>query len=250
MGDPILNGQAATQSEAKFLQANYRQRGARWCAAKLGRTVSSVYYLACKLDLQLHRKWLTDAQIRSAIRKLHPKGYSDSEIVAWLVETYQTVTDRHRIMRIRNELGLPINRFSFRQRQRVASKTREQLQKIGFDTLAQYRIEQWNSWKRDLGWPESLTVRAVQALEVFWQLGPAVPMTRLQLCQLMGISNPTRTCPKSNAKGGTVLAELVRAGFLVCHYRGVQGRGSKCCNFYYLKHGVKPSGSRKQQPKA
>lgn len=245
-----------TKREISIVVEHYHAKGADWCSRATGRTASSVYQLADRLGLMKRHNFLTESQIIKAIKLLHPKGYSDSEVKTWLEKKHKKGTDRHRIGRIRRSLGLLPNTLSKRRRSLVAKRTKAQLEAAGLESLSSLRINQWNKWKRSLGWPEELTVRAVQSLEAFWQLGPGVPVTRLQLCRLIGYRPRKRTDPPSNAKGGTVMAELTRAGFIAASRRGVPGkvsgkrdhRGKPVpVTFYYLKHGVKPDGNRIKQ---
>jgi hypothetical protein len=214
---------AWTRREITIVVKNYRTRGAAWCSRATGRTVSSVYQIAKVWNLSSKRDCLTDNQILSALKKLHPKGYTDSDIAQWLRSKYNKLVNRHRIGLLRKTLGLGSNKSSDRSRKRVARQTKRQLAAVGWASLSQARVESLNAWKRSLGWPEHLSMRSVQALEAFWQLGPGVPITRLQLCELMGVVPRKRTCPASNAAGGTVMAELQRAGFIESVRRGVPG---------------------------
>lgn len=210
----------------------------------LERSESSIRGRACKLGLTQPR--VSDRAIVDALREFHP-GWSDSEVARHLAQTGRV--DRHRVGVIRRSLGLPDYVGSDHHRRRVAAKTREQLDRAGLESLAQVRCDRFAQWKRSLGWPESLTVRAVQALELFYRRGP---MTRMQLCAAMGIDKKRRlkrTEPTSNAKGGTVLAELQRAGLLMRLPKQV--RSGTCRNgvvrkvdLYLLNPGVEPSEQR------
>jgi hypothetical protein len=242
-----------TQEELSFVAEHYQARGCEYCAKQLGKSTSAVYNQAFARDFGKRQQFIPTKDVIAAIKKLHPKGYTDAAIAAWLRNRHSTPVERHRINRLRESLGLKSNKNSDLRRKQVAAKTREQLKQSGCSSLAEYRVRIWNQWKRELGWPEDLTVRAVQALEVFYSLGHGIPITRLDLCKAMGIESKSRTDPKSNAKGGTVLAELIRAGFIGSVHRGVPGaisgkRGAKgtqvAVDFYYLKHGVEPSGTR------
>ncbi|MEO1527593.1 MAG: hypothetical protein AAFX06_19360 [Planctomycetota bacterium] len=240
--------------EDEFLRRYYRSDeidiGTIEC--DLERSRSSIYQRAKRLGLVQTRKCASDTEILDAIEQRHPDGWSDSEIASELGRRLGCRVNRHRVGRIRQRLGLPTNRDSEHYRKRVAAKTRDQLTAAGLPSLGQLRVERFNEWKRSLGWPTSLTVRAVQALELFYQHGP---MTRLQLCSLMGIDEETarqaRTEPKSNAKGGTVLAELQRASFLTRLPKQVRrGRdrrgGVKTVDLYLLKPGVEPNHEQRQ----
>lgn len=200
-----------TAEEDAFLIKYYPDRTCRWCAGLLQRNIGSVYAHAAALGLNEKRIVLNDRELIAALERYHPQGWSDSEIVAQLLKDTGIKTDRHRLSELRRSMGMGDNTRSTHRRQQVAAKTRQQLDAAGMLTLAEYRNEQYNQWKRELGWPDTLTVRAVQAAELLKRHGP---MTRVQLCLAMGVKPTERTQPKSNARGGTVLAELARAGIV------------------------------------
>lgn len=250
-----------------ILLSHYKDRGTKWCAEQLDRTRQAVSHRAAKLGLTDQPKFATDDELLAFINELHPLGYTDAEIKHSASERYVCNVDRHRVGILRRGLGLQANVHSERSRQRVAAKTREQLESAGLSSLAKVRNERWNQWKRDLGWPEELTVRAVQALELFYHHGQ---LTRIQLCQLMGVSSKARTAPKSNARGGTVLGELARAGLIGRLSKAIAIRGdvelhqqpcenskrrkraneTKYIDLYFLNPGVKPNGETRKHPEA
>lgn len=200
-----------TDAERATINAQYGTRPASEIAAELGRPLHSIYNMAHKLDRVQRRLCASDDQIVATLRELHPQGYSDSEIMATMEQRFGIAVDRHRIGEIRRRLGLASNKNSVRHRARVSAKTREQLAAAGKESLAQLRLDRWNEWKRSKGWPEHLTVRAVQAMELFYRHGA---LTRVQLCLMLGVDPKKRTAPISNGPGGTVLAELQRAGLI------------------------------------
>jgi hypothetical protein len=256
-----------TPAEDAFMQSHYRQLRAKQCAEQLGRTLGSVYRRAAKLGLAEQPKFAQDDELIAVIRELHPLGYSDTEKARVASDRFGCSVDRHRVSDLRRGLGLQTNKQSERFRERVAEKTREQLQEAGLCSLADLRKQRFDQWKRDLGWPEELTVRAVQAIELFYRHGP---LTRIQLCELMGVSAKKRTAPNSNAPGGTVLGELARAGLIGRLRKAVAIAGdvelhqqpcknSKCrrranetkyIDLYFLNHGVKPSGKTRKHVEA
>lgn len=263
-----MNGKAWTAAEDRYLKRNYRQ-GARHCATHLGRSVCSVYQRANNLKLTKPMLFLKDERLHAAVEQWHPLGWSDTEISEALERETKIPVDRHRISKIRKSLGLPENKCSSHQRERVAAKTREQLTRSGHPSLAAVRGERWNQWKREQGWPDDLTrgltIRAVQALEMFYHHGP---LTRVQLCVLMGVSPKKRVAPTSNAKGGTVLAELQAAGLITRLPKAVQvpfdlqlhmdpspskprktnrNIRSKWIDLYFLNPGVKKNDERQTQ---
>lgn len=206
-----MNGRPWTESECERIRSEYGTVPTGQLAASLGRPLSSVYQMAHKLGRVQRRDCASDQQIIDALHELNPQGYSDTEIMGILEQRLDKAVDRHRIGEIRRKIGLPLNKVTDRLRERVRQNTRKQLAAAGRQTLAELRIDRWQQWKRQLGWPDHLTVRAVQAMEMFYRHGA---LTRVELCHLLGVSSRKRTAPISNAPGGTVLAELQRAGLI------------------------------------
>ncbi len=252
-----------TDEELEFLRQNYRTLSGAELSRRLDRSKSSIYQAANKLGLVETMIFVPTAAIESKIKEFHPQGFTDTEIAKILADEHGCGVDRHRVTSIRHSLGLSHNAYSTHRRNQVRKKTREQLEKADLPTLAAVRVARFNQWKRDLGWPESLTIRAVQAIEMFYQHGP---LTRVQLCALMGVSSKKRTAPTSNAKGGTVLAELAAAGLISRAAKSVQvpfnlklhddpcrsrertstrNIRTKSISLYFLNPGVEPSEHRK-----
>lgn len=243
-----MSGRKFTNSEDKFIRDHYRKMVVAEIARRLNRSERSVYQHAKFLGLSNARICLTDNQIEDGIRRYFPQGMSDSEIKSVLEMETGILVNRHRIGELRRKLNLPTNRFSDRVRQRVAEKTRAQLKSASVSSLAALRYRRFQEFKSELGWPEGLTIRAVQALEMFWQHGP---LTRKQLCALMGVSSRKRTAPVSNAKGGTVLAELAAEGLIARMPKrikdGMTKNGKpKMVSLYLLNPGVKPNGRKER----
>lgn len=243
-----------TADEEAYLREHYGHSPSAEIAKHLNRNVGKVYNKALKLGLMKPRNCATDEQIIAAVRELHPKGYVDQEIAEVVAKRISCEgVDRHRVGRLRQSLGLPVNKTSPRQRAKVAVATRKQLDNAGLESMAELRRARWDDWKRNLGWPDSLTVRAVQSLEMFYRHGP---LTRVQLCQLLGVSSKKRTAPISNAPGGTVLAELTRAGLISSCVKAVPLRGqakggkTKVVNLYFLNPGVEPNHEQRQRSTA
>ncbi|MFO0939855.1 MAG: hypothetical protein U0930_03730 [Pirellulales bacterium] len=163
-----MNGEPFSDEQKEFIKANYRTKGCRWVAGQLGRTLRSVYSQVSSMGFTEHREFLTDDVIIAAIQELHPQGRTDPDVVKHLYQQHGLTTDRHRVGKLRRRLGLESNACSDHRRRQVSEKTKLQLQSAGFSQLCDLRIAQWNEWKRSLGWPDSLTVRSVQALECFW----------------------------------------------------------------------------------
>lgn len=257
-----------TEEESQFLRTYYRQRGARWCAGLIQREIKAVYAQANKLGLAKSMIFVSDADLCDAIKRLYPQGWSDAEIAGHVATSTGIAVDRHRVGQLRRSMGFTVsNALSEHRRSRVAARTREQVAAAGLSSLADVRTSRWNAWKRKLGWPEHLSVRAVQALELFYAHGN---LTRVQLCQLLGVSSRKRTAPISNHPGGTVLAELQQAGLITRLPKAVKIDGSvqlhdnpcqnskhrkranrvKYIDLYFLNLGVAPNGEARKHTAA
>jgi len=243
-----------TDKQRSVLKQNYRERGAPWCAKRLKRTVRQVYMQAVRLGLNQKRRSATDAQVIAGIRKRHRAGWSDNEIRRELTAKTGRTVDRHRVGRLRRKLGLPNNRRSEHSRKRVGRRTMVAVREAGCDSLAEVRNNRWNQWKREKGWPEHLSIRAVQALELFRHHRQ---LTRAQLCVLMGVSSAKRTAPISR-RYGTVLAELQAEGLVTRLPKAIRVAGDlrlhgeapdpskrksrfKYIDLYFLNAGVEPN---------
>jgi len=257
-----MSGQPYSPEDENFLREYYPQRGCRWCAGLMHRSMRSVYNKAYQMGIVKPLRALSTEDVTAVLRELHPLGYSDREIADECTRRYRLQTDRHRIGYIRSKLGLGSNAASPRRRQLVSARTKQQLSEAGLNQLCDLRNEQFAKWKRDLGWPQELSIRAVQALELFYRHGS---LTRAQLCDLMGIVPKKRYAPASN-RGGSVLAELAAAGFITqlpkaiavpfdtklhldkqCKPRiSERTIRTKHISLYILNPGVKPNDTRTQ----
>jgi hypothetical protein len=122
-------------------------------------------------------------------------------------------------------------------RQKVAEKTRQQLQRAGLPSIGHLRVEAFKKYARDHGWPEDLQVREVQILNAMWDRGP---MTRREIAAAIGMPwKGTRKSLMGNRIGGSYLATLMRRGMVVNLGRivkhpdagkgGRAGQGKNCC---------------------
>lgn len=250
-----------TEHEEMYLREWYLRKPTAELSRHLQRTDRAIFGHAHKLGLVGQR--VSRATVREALLRLHPLGYSDNEIARELKAETGLAVDRHGVSAMRKKLKLPSNKNSARQRARVAASTRKQLQAAGLKSMAELRKQKWRATRKNLGWPDSLSIRAVQALELFWR---HKTLTRLQLCKLMGVSSSKRTAPICNRPGGTVLAELVAAGFVTrlpravkvpADFRssdelkpsrprtGTRTNKHKYIDLYFLSPGVTPNASRR-----
>lgn len=208
-------------------------------AAELGRTTHAVYNRALELGVVTRRRVVSDLQIRQAIGRYYPLGYSDAEIAQCLRKETGLPADRHRVGRMRRHMQLGNTRLTEYQRGRVRNKTNEVLAAKGWQSLAHVRSARHREFIRGLGWPESLSLRSAMVATLLWQRGP---MTRLEICAAMGLQNPHRTDPKSNRQGGTAMAELIRAGIVVGLQKAKRGDGrGRAVNVYLIAPGVVPN---------
>lgn len=242
----MMPGKLWQDNEDAYLRDCYGKEPVAVTASNLNRTLKSVYQRATLLGFQEKRCTLSESQVRELLTELHPQGYSDAEIRQVAIDRFGMRVERHRIGRVRRDMRLPTNTASERRRSQIADRTRQQIAKAGLNTIGDLRRLAFDKWKRDHGWPDHLTMRAAMAAELFYRRGP---MTRAQLCHALGLPAEAvkcRTQPKSNAKGGTVMAELMRAGLLMCLPRQVRSGfdhrgGVRKVHLYLLNPGVRPN---------
>lgn len=177
-------------------------------AMRLSRSCSSVYQRANILGLSEVMCPHETARIKSRIRTWHARGWSDSEIAA------KVGRDRRSVGEMRVRLGLEANGNNERRRRKVSERTKQQCEKAGVANLAEVRSESFKGVARRLGWPDHLSLRAVQILETLYQLGP---MTRRQLAPAVGMRwrGSRKTFGNNRVPGGSYLAELQRAGLVI-----------------------------------
>ena len=222
-----------TPDEVEALRQLYRRVPAHEIAELLGRTKSQVQQAGSRYGF--HKEacpW--DARTIARLRRLHARGWSDTEIAKAIG------SERHVVGERRAKLGLPSVLWSGHQRRRVAAKTREQLRKAGVPTLGALRVKVYRDRARAAGWPEDLRPRAVQILSVLWERGP---QTRRQLADAIGMPwKGARHSLTSNDPEGSYLAHLARRGLVVRLGRHVKrpgaGRGSST-NLYSLPLGIR-----------
>lgn len=185
-------------------------------STRLGRPVSMVLKHAKRLGVtRVYRGFAPG--LRDRVAERHAAGWSDAEIAAeWGCE-------RHCVGRIRRDLGLPLNRWSERQRRRVGEKTREQCRAAGVQSLAEIRSLAFARYAAAHGWPADLRPRAVQILEALRVRGP---MTRREIADAIGMPwKGSRKSLVSNDKAGSYLAYLIRRGLVVQLGRVARGKG-------------------------
>ena len=216
--------------EALFVKRNYATMNAQEIAEQLGRCTSSVYQTASKLGLPRKAAPLLPANTRERIRKLHARKMTDQEIANKLK------IDRRYVSELRSGMGLKVHGDRLLEIRRAAVKT--QWKRLGIKNRAGLRWLKYRKYAREHGLPEHIRFRAVQVAYAFARHGP---MTRRQLCSVLGWKwQSVRKCGlNANDKEGTgkstYLAELMNEAIVVCMKRALQtGRRGGNLNVYDL----------------
>jgi hypothetical protein len=203
----------------------------RLVAESLGRTTSSIGQHARKIGLPpLHAKFAPAT--KEAIRRLHGDGLLDSEIARRLD------LDRRSVSACRaKRLKLPVNAEAVLRVQR--ENVEKQRRSLGIRHGGDLRTLGFRRFAIERGWPENLQPRAVQILEALAVAGR--PMNRWELATIIGQDVERiretrlgqRKLLKSNGRGGNYVAELMRAGLVICLGRvqstGARRRGNTRC---------------------
>jgi DNA-binding MarR family transcriptional regulator len=88
-----------TEQEIIFLQNNYKNKKAKYCASYLNKTIAAVRQKAKRLGLAYRVTDLTKKEI-SLIKSLNKRGYSDSEIARQLNKKTTTVNKARKRMNL------------------------------------------------------------------------------------------------------------------------------------------------------
>jgi hypothetical protein len=176
------------------------------------------------------------------IRARHAEQWSDAEIAAeWdrLHADELGPASREWVTERRREMGLASNAFSQRHRQRVAAKTREQLERAGLSSLAQLRNRVLRDRVAAEGWPADISWRAAQILSLIWDRGP---MTKVEICKALGMplhNGVSSKQLKGNGPGGSHVATLMQRGLLVSFRKVVRtGRRGGNVDLYTLPFSI------------
>jgi hypothetical protein len=200
-------------------------------AAILGLRVSQVYFVRKKIGLT-KRIAPHGPEFEAFIREKHATGHSDTEIAAAWSKLHRGFrpTDRHLVSERREKLKLGSNKFSERQRNLIAQKTRRQLRRAGLRSMADLRIRSHRDFAIRSGWPTDLLHRQVQMLNALWDRGP---MTRREIADAIGMpwKTPSNSLVCAQLPEGTYLANLITRGLVVNLGRkvGGNGRGKNVC---------------------
>jgi hypothetical protein len=207
--------------DLQFVRDNTPAMTAPQIAKALGVRTHQVYSARNRLGLTTSHASF-GAEFDSFLRSKHAEGWSDAEIAqAWKC-------DRHAVGFRRRRLGLAENTLSARRIARVRQKTAAQLAAAGMTSMAELRIKAYRDRARALGWPEDLSMRAVQILETLYQNGP---MTRRQIGEKLGL--PENYQWLDNQTGTSYLGSLMRRGLVVSLGRVVQNGGQSKNTYLY-----------------
>jgi hypothetical protein len=217
-----------TPAEEEYLAANYKRSSAREVGLKLGRSMKSVYHRAWLLGLMDARDPWTDDD-EAELRRLNADGWSDTQVGERLGR------DRHMVSKRRKRLGLPSHAHGEKAADLVRQGVRRQLDRAGLRNLAHLRLASWAERAAERGWPDQINGRPInmqfiQILDMLYERGP---QTKLGIAEALGMrtAGESKSILKSEGKGGSYVAELMRAGLVVCLGRLAKGRGkgsSKC----------------------
>lgn len=78
-----------SEQETRFVEENYQQKGARWCAMRMGRTVNAVRNKAFYLNIKRARYWSDED--KAALVELNAQGWQDYRIAKHLGKTTESV---------------------------------------------------------------------------------------------------------------------------------------------------------------
>jgi hypothetical protein len=228
-----------SQRELRYVQTHFGSEFAGDIAIRLKRTRSAVYQVARKLGLSEVRDAQRVERLKRKIEKLNSQGFRDSEIGDRLG------IDRRRVCDLRRSLGLPAIGRNESYRRMVARTTKRQCELAGVKSLAELRSKEMKRIARNLGWPDSLSVRAVQILETLYRRGP---MTRKQIALAIGMPwvGSRRTFKNNRVPGQSYTAELIRAGLVIRLESAIcrPGKGNHE-DVYMVGLGVEPCRSKK-----
>lgn len=189
---------------------------ARQIAEKIGKPVGAVYQCADILDLPSKQAPRKPFNTRQAVAELHAQGKYDSEIAV------QLGLDRRYVTSLRLSQGLPAIPLTPEKRLQAVLKQR---QTMGISCSTELRKQAHRRYAREHGLPEHIRFRAVQ---VAYALARHGPMTRRQICSVLGWKwQSVRKCglnanDKQGVGRGTYLAELVTQGIVLRHRRAVK----------------------------
>jgi hypothetical protein len=226
-----MAGRIWTEEENELLRAEYRRRGAKWVARRVGRSVQAVYLHAIAIGVGQHR--VPTTKIREFVASQHAAGLLDTEIAAaWAAVHPDRPLTRRDVCYHRRTLGLPVQAERRLERRRDGYRT--QCERLGVDGVQ-------DLWKRHLrrnatrlGWPANTTPREIAILEV---MRDGKYRTRAEIAEAIGEkATSQRWWFKSRQLGGSALCSLIHRGLLRRsrgRTRRVAGKGKGCSQFEY-----------------
>lgn len=208
LGSRVMPGVPFTPREDRTIIANWGKILASAIAKKLGRNVRSIYNHAYRLGVGVKHDKKAIAKRKAKMVALHAKGYSGQEIADGVGLTRRTVQQHL------TRMGLSANGRNERYRKRVAKRTKQQCRDAGVKNLAEVKALEVRKLASALGWPDHLSLRALQIVELLYVRGP---MTRKQIAAAIGMRwmGSRKTFSNSRVPGGSYMAELLQAGLLV-----------------------------------
>jgi Putative ATPase subunit of terminase (gpP-like) len=218
----------------KRLRRLYGRTPAAKIAKLMGRTISSVYQRANKIKLSNPLDFDAIRHRKDQAKKLYANGWSDAEVAAAVGISRRTMTDS------RNRMGIPANGKNHpRFRARVAATTARQCAAAGVRNLGELRSKRFREFVASTGWG-NVSIRSAQIAEALYRLGP---MTRRQICAAIGMQwrGSRKTFSTSRVPGGSYMAELQRAGYVVRLDAAVSKKGKgRCQDLYMIGLDVEP----------
>jgi len=221
-----------TAQEKAILREHAFIKTANELATMLNRSRKAIEQQRSLLGL-VRRPWFRwDARSRTIVRDMNARGFADTDIGERLGVNRKTVNAERR------RLGLQHQGHGPQARKKICQSTRQQLASLGLQSMAQLRLASWAARALERGWPTEINgrpinFRHIQILDVLHDKGPH---TRQRLAAAIGMPwKGSRKSLVSNGKGGSYLAELMRAGLVVSLGKCAKGRGrGKSANLYSL----------------
>jgi hypothetical protein len=226
----IIRRPGWTDEQVDTLKRMYSTHPAADVARAVEKPLGATCKMASNLGLAKQKRLTVTPQVIEQIRRMNQQQVSDTDIAASLD------CDRHTVSKLRKRMGLPSWDKGPQWLEKVKQKQKQQLLEAGVDSLGQIRSLAYQKFAVDNGWPADTKPRAVQVLNLLASHG--VPMNRRQIAE--GIGMPRLQQNKlllANGKGGTHLAQLVRAGLVIRLKRSCRiiGQGSgRTCDYYIL----------------
>jgi hypothetical protein len=220
-----------TTAEDEFVAANYERSSATEIGKRINRSTRAVYNRAILLGLTGERRAWTDAD-DAELKRLNAEGWSDTQVGVRMRR------ERHIVSAYRKRLGLPSHAYGEKAIESVRAGVRKQLDRLGVRDMARLRLASWAERARQRGWPDRINgrpinLRFVEILDLLYEHGP---QTRRGIAERLDMKTQNqRKLLNSRGKGGSYLAELMRAGLVANLGKIVKGQGKgRSVNLYCL----------------